>query len=253
MKKPIIFSVLFFIISSISSFGQGVWIEENIDPETGLRTGKIEINGNVYEIKPDADLFDASLEGADLTKANLKGAKLQGADLTKANLKGAKLEGADLFSSALDGADFRGVNLEYANLESAYTGDGGVKTDFTGANLFGVEMGFFTTFDIIRPEGIWLRGFTVQTWEGVLERRMVDRETNLRTGVFEINGKVYEIKPDADLRGANLEGADLTKANLEGADLRDAKLSGASLDGANLIGANLSEAVLAQANLTKAN
>ena len=67
MKKLIILSVFFFILTAISSFGQGVWIEENIDPDTGLRTGKIEINGNVYEIKPDADLFDASLEGADLT------------------------------------------------------------------------------------------------------------------------------------------------------------------------------------------
>ena len=50
MTKPIIFSVLFFIISSISSFGQGVWIEENVDPETGLKTGKIDVNGDIYEI-----------------------------------------------------------------------------------------------------------------------------------------------------------------------------------------------------------
>ena len=45
MKKPIIFSVLFFIITSISSFGQGVWIQEYIDPQTNLREGKTEING----------------------------------------------------------------------------------------------------------------------------------------------------------------------------------------------------------------
>ena len=44
MKKPVIFSVLFFIITATSSFGQGVWIEEYIDPQTNLRTGKIEIN-----------------------------------------------------------------------------------------------------------------------------------------------------------------------------------------------------------------
>ena len=45
MKKPIILRLLFFIITAISSFGQGegFWIEENVDPETGLRTGKIEI------------------------------------------------------------------------------------------------------------------------------------------------------------------------------------------------------------------
>ena len=36
MKKPIIFSVLFFIITSISSFGQGVWIEEIRRFKTGF-------------------------------------------------------------------------------------------------------------------------------------------------------------------------------------------------------------------------
>ena len=46
MKKPIIFSVFFFIITAISSFGQdgGVWIEEVVDPDTGLRKGIIEFN-----------------------------------------------------------------------------------------------------------------------------------------------------------------------------------------------------------------
>ena len=83
MKKPIIFSVLFFIITAISSFAQGDWIEETIDPETNLRTGKIEINGKVYEIKPDADLRGANLEGADLTEANIKGVNLEGANLTR--------------------------------------------------------------------------------------------------------------------------------------------------------------------------
>ena len=55
MKKPIIFSVLFFILTAISSFAQGDWIEETIDPETNLRTGKIEINGKVYEIKTNGN------------------------------------------------------------------------------------------------------------------------------------------------------------------------------------------------------
>ena len=42
-----------------------------------------------------------------------------------------------------------------------------------------------------------------------------------------INGKEYEIKPDANLSGANLSGADLRRANLPGADLWRANLSGA--------------------------
>ena len=58
MKKPIIFSVLFFIITPIFSLGQGVWIEETIDGSN--RTGKIEINGKIYEIKSNANLRDAN-------------------------------------------------------------------------------------------------------------------------------------------------------------------------------------------------
>ena len=47
MKKPIILSVLFFIITAISSFGKCL-DEENIDPDTGLRTGKIEVLAEMY-------------------------------------------------------------------------------------------------------------------------------------------------------------------------------------------------------------
>ena len=54
---------------------------------------------------------------------------------------------------------------------------------------------------------------------------------------MEVNG--YKIKPDADLRDANLRGANLRDANLRGADLRDADLRGACLWDANLRGAKL--------------
>jgi len=67
-----------------------------------------------------------------------------------------------------------------------------------------------------------------------------------------ING--YEIKPFADLRGANLRGANLRGANLRGANLRDADLRGADLCDADLrdaylYGANLYGAYLYGANL----
>ena len=57
-----------------------------------------------------------------------------------------------------------------------------------------------------------------------------------------VNG--YEIRPKADLRGAdlrkaNLRGADLRNANLQGADLQDANLQDAYLWYANLQDANL--------------
>ena len=53
------------------------------------------INGQIYNIKPGADLYDVNLAGVNLAGANLTEAKLRAA-----NLAGAKLRGAD-FSSLL--------------------------------------------------------------------------------------------------------------------------------------------------------
>ncbi|MDA7681440.1 pentapeptide repeat-containing protein [Verrucomicrobiales bacterium] len=120
MKKPIIFSVLFFIISSISSFGQeeGRWIEETIDPETGLRTGKIEVDGRIHRIEPFADIRSSFLVGVDLSRANLRFADLRSSNFAGANLKGADLRDSDLRSADIlralslpstAGADTRGT------------------------------------------------------------------------------------------------------------------------------------------------
>ena len=78
MKKPIIFSVFFFIITAISSFGQdgGVWIDEIIEPNTRLRGGNLEINGNIYRIFPNSNLRNVDLTGANLTWSILAGSKL---------------------------------------------------------------------------------------------------------------------------------------------------------------------------------
>jgi uncharacterized protein YjbI with pentapeptide repeats len=62
-----------------------------------------------------------------------------------------------------------------------------------------------------------------------------------------VNG--YEIKPfanleGADLRGADLWGADLVGANLTGADLTGANLRYSDLQGAKLEGANVTGTIL---------
>jgi len=112
----------------------------------------------------------------------------------------------------------------------------------------------------------------------VLEENFENRNSGVltTTEVRRVNG--YEIKPGADLRGANLCHADLRGANLRGAnlryanlryadlccaDLRDANLycaylraanlSGADLRGANLTGANLRDADLRYADLCDAD
>jgi len=74
---------------------------------------------------------------------------------------------------------------------------------------------------------------------------------------MKVNG--YEIKPEAnlrgaylygaDLRGANLRRTDLSRANLRRADLRRADLREADLSGAYLYGADLSETNLRETNL----
>ena len=120
MKKPIIFSILFFIISSISSFGQGVWIEENVDPETGLKTGKIDVNGDIYEIKSNTNLAGANLSGANLSGANLSGANLSGAFLNYSFLEGAKLDQADLSGANLLEANLQGANFSESIINNIF-------------------------------------------------------------------------------------------------------------------------------------
>ena len=68
MQKLIAFLVV--ALSSVTLHAQGVWTQENIDPDTGLRTGVIEVNGNTYPIGPNGPfLWFASLNGADLSNA----------------------------------------------------------------------------------------------------------------------------------------------------------------------------------------
>jgi len=58
---------------------------------------------------------------------------------------------------------------------------------------------------------------------------------------------------DANLRGANLSRVDLSDANLRGANLSYANLRGANLSGTNLTAADLREANLGDTNLSYAN
>ena len=113
--------------------------------------------------------------GADLSGANLSGADLSDADLDGANLFGANLSGADLTWANLYGADLSGANLSGADLSDADLCD----ANLTGANLYGA----FLAGAIASENTIWPEGFDPDVAE------------------------VYEIGPEADLKGANLEGA----------------------------------------------
>ena len=190
MKKPIIFSVLFFIISSVSSFGQdgGVWIDEIIEPNTRLRGGNIEINGNVYRIFPNSNLRNVDLTGANLTWSILTGSKLNGAILKDANLRGSNLAFISLPKANLQGADLSFVTLRNSLLRDA---------NFTGAKLLGA---YLRNVDLTGADltGADLTGADL-------------------TGA-DLTG--------ADFTGANLTGADFTGADFTRTNFTGAILSG---------------------------
>ena len=142
MKKPIIFSVLFFILTAISSFGQGIWLEENIDPETGKKVGKFEIHGKIYDIGRSANLEGADLSNADLEGVNLSQARLSGALLNYSYLSGAILSGAILSGAILSGANLSGVSARGTDLSGASLNDANLSGDvaFRGANLSGARV-----------------------------------------------------------------------------------------------------------------
>ena len=111
------------------------------DPETGYRTGTIEINGDSYEIGPIANLFEANLEGADLRRVYLSGADLRGANLEGANLEEANLEGANLKGADLEGANLTEANLRETNLIESGLRDANLSgADLRRANLFGANL-----------------------------------------------------------------------------------------------------------------
>ena len=131
MKKPIIIALLYYALTNLTSFSQGQWIEEEIDPDTGLRTGKIEINGVIATINSGVDLSGINLEGADLKKANLERAILISSNFSEANL-----EGANLSQSRLNSANFSDTNLSESNFSRSILQG----TNFSSANLNGADM-----------------------------------------------------------------------------------------------------------------
>ena len=112
-----ILALLVVTLSSVTLHAQGVWTEENIDPNTGLRTGVIEVNGNTFTIGPGAFLPDTDLSGADLERVNLSGA-----NLILANLREGDLTGATLILATLSGADLFLADLSGGNLCSLLGG-----------------------------------------------------------------------------------------------------------------------------------
>ena len=164
-------------------------------------------------------LFDDTLQGADLTGANLSGMDLREARLMHVKLNGADLRGIDLQDAYLSWADLRGANLGGADLRN---------TNFSGARLSGVT---FRRADL---------------------RGAIFIEANLKEVSF-VQAQLQNTKFDwASLFDATFYAANLESASLRGVDLCKADLRRANLTNSLLVNTDFSGADLSDVNLTAA-
>ncbi len=199
-----------------------------------------------------------SLEGADLSGADLRWLYLQEANLSHANLQEADMSGSNMRNANLQGADLRGANLSRANLEDA---------DLRGTNLTGVQNLTLRQIGLAVydketnfPDGITFEGvpkFNKDRLKSALGVKMLEgadaQGMILRWGDFEGTEMPWSSLQMADLTGANLSHTNLSASNLRNTNLTDANLQKANLKNVSLQGANLLHANLQGADLTSAN
>ncbi|MEM1391912.1 MAG: pentapeptide repeat-containing protein [Cyanobacteria bacterium P01_H01_bin.150] len=168
-----------------------------------------------------AQLKQADLSGANLSRVLMVRTNLSRANLNKANLSAARLVGANLSSALLAKADLRNAVLENASLTGADLGE----AKLNDADLYGARLGRviaigtqLSNANLIKTE-----------WQGAdLSSAYLDR-ANLS---------------NANLSATSLTGAILRSSNLQNANLRNADLSLADLRGANLAGADFQGTIL---------
>jgi uncharacterized protein YjbI with pentapeptide repeats len=155
--------------------------------------------GEHLNIRPDlreANLWEANLGGANLTRADLSGAILIKGNLSEANLAGVDLSNANLMRADLNEANLGGANLSGAHLDWAYLWE----AQLSGANLSGAHLREAN----LRQANLWGANLSgARLWEANLT--------------------------EANLIEANLSGAHLSRANLVNANVRGANLTGAAL------------------------
>jgi hypothetical protein len=86
--------------------------------------GNTVVNGETYDLSPDANLYGANLYGANLYNANLYYADLSEADLRYANLSLADLRYANLTGARLTYANLTGATVSYSNWTDFSTNSG---------------------------------------------------------------------------------------------------------------------------------
>ena len=210
-----------------STFSGAITLDE------AILTGASLMNANLEGRKTTmrkAQLQQAYLYGANLSKvflldADLTGCNLEKAKLINTRLVGARLMRAKLFHSQMNHVELMHAKMQYcvlclANLEDA---------KMNHANLTGADL----------RDARLLRASMVK----------VHLEYSNCKGAF-FNKAVLE---EATLTGADLQNCEMKQVNLYEATLKEANLSGTDLRGANLTNANLIGANLMNANLEGAN
>ena len=210
-----------------------------------------------YKWKVDAD--GKNLEGINLKKAKLHGASLQGTDMSDANLRlavlkhadldGAELDGANLRQARLDNASMIDVNLTEANLTGAMLknveidGARASGADFTGAVIKDSEV------TDLKARNVDLRGLAVEgstftrvnisattpsTRGRLAEARFGADCSTWRTSVF--NDSTLDSLDLSECGAGNLSfsGSTVRNFNISGSEYYDVEfLSGSAADGAN--------------------
>ena len=167
--KPLQALLAVFACAALPALGQLVE-----DPETGLRTGTITVNGQTYTIEPNANLSGANLSGADLSRADLFRTNLFRTNLSEANLSEANLSEANLSGAGLDDANLSWAYLSEANLTAANLS----RANFNGADLTGASLG-----GIIRA--ILDVSNLVEIWS--METQITEQATSIESNSAEIS------------------------------------------------------------------
>ena len=180
----------------------------------------------------DANLSHTSMPGASLSfavgvRTMLTGADCAGADLSHAKLTGASLASADLSHANLVGADLSGSDLRAARLEAASLAFANLSDcDLTGVSLAGSKLTGVRglpscVIDNLRSADLTAFDLSDLDLSGV----------DLTDAVFDSTLHIDRATLD-NLRGARLFGCDLSGVELGGVDLSGAHVEGASFAGA---------------------
>ena len=131
-------TVLLALVLAVAVLGSGC------GPAQAITAPELRGQRSVQDLQPDMhgrnlqqkEFLKASMQGYDLSEADLRGAVFNTADLQNADLRGANLEDAVAFATRFDHADLRGALFRNAMLMNSRFADAQIDgADFSDAVL----------------------------------------------------------------------------------------------------------------------